>query len=384
MICGLGILAKGPVALALSGPPVFVFQFLTVTAARPRWKPWIVYGGVALAVASPWYVIMAIREPPYLEQFLWRSNVMRYVSPFDHEQDWWFYFPVLFTLVFPWSLLWPALAYFLCRRKRDFAALRSPPLGFCTLTVVWCLLFYSISGSKSPPYMTPVVVPLALLVGSFLNALLFGNVSGKIPFLDLAKTILPRWSTLVVLWTTLICVLVTGFLEWQEWGPVLIKVGLVLTAAAAWWFLGRRASPRLTWGFLMAATLLLVGMAVPDLALGYASRHSPREVVQLVGQFRDGTNCPVIAYDRDWLSASVYLHLDEIPNFEKEHGDELLLFLENYKRVLVLVERGRLQDLLDEIRDPFAATVYFPEQNNKVALVVVHNRSKPSTIADDA
>jgi 4-amino-4-deoxy-L-arabinose transferase-like glycosyltransferase len=374
LFCGLGILAKGPVSLALWGPPVLAFQFLTMTAARPRWIPWLLYGGVALAVATPWYVIMALREPPYLEQFLWRSNIVRFVSPFDHEQDWWFYFPVLFALVFPWSLLWLALAYFLGRKKASFAALRTPSLGFCTLAVVWGFLFFSVSGSKSPPYLTPIYVPLALLVGGFLDAVLFRGVGAGESFINLVQSILPRWATLLVLWTSAISFLVTGALDWQEWGPVLIKTGLILAAMIGCWRYARRASPQVTWGILMVATLPLVGSAIPDLALGYASRHSPREVTELVGHYAEGTDCPVISFDRDWMSASVYLHRDGVPNFDKGNRDDMVLFLHQYSQVLVLVEKDLLEELLTFLRKSFDAAEHYPANNPKVALVVVRNR----------
>src|SRR5262249_15885859 len=94
LVCGLGMLAKGPVALVLVLPPVLAYQLLMPAAARPRWLPWMAYVATAVVVAAPWYTFMAWKEPTYLEHFFWKANLLRFVSPYDHEQPWWFYIPV--------------------------------------------------------------------------------------------------------------------------------------------------------------------------------------------------------------------------------------------------------------------------------------------------
>jgi dolichol-phosphate mannosyltransferase len=92
---GLGLLTKGPVALALVAVPVLAFQCLDPRAARPSWRPWLAYLAAAVGVALPWYAAAAVDDPSFLNYFVWQHNVLRYVAPFDHEEPFWFYVPGL-------------------------------------------------------------------------------------------------------------------------------------------------------------------------------------------------------------------------------------------------------------------------------------------------
>src|SRR5262249_44198986 len=47
---------------------------------------------------------------------------------------------------------------------------RCPELGFYLLAGGWCLLFFTLSGSKLPTYVLPAFPPLALALGYYLSA----------------------------------------------------------------------------------------------------------------------------------------------------------------------------------------------------------------------
>src|SRR5207253_338054 len=152
---------EGPVALALVAVPVLAFQQLDRRTARlGRW--WLAYLGVAIGLAGPWYLAVALTQGEFAGHFLWRHNVVRYLAPFDHEEPFWFYLPTLLLGTLPWSLLLPPLVAFLGRRSVRTAARRPAALGFFLLAAVWCLVFFSLSGSKRPGYILPALPPLAL------------------------------------------------------------------------------------------------------------------------------------------------------------------------------------------------------------------------------
>src|SRR5262249_39093154 len=56
LACGLGLLTKGPVALALVVPPLVAVVWLDRRLARVNWRAWAGFVGVALLTAAPWYV----------------------------------------------------------------------------------------------------------------------------------------------------------------------------------------------------------------------------------------------------------------------------------------------------------------------------------------
>jgi 4-amino-4-deoxy-L-arabinose transferase-like glycosyltransferase len=154
-IClGLGILAKGPIAVLLPGVALLGF-----TLARRRlseWKDWHPKGALlGLAVAAPWYVACTwINGYSFVQEFIINHNIERFVTEmYGHTRPLYFYGPVLLMLTFPWTfLLIPA-----CRRRFEVND---------QLLIWWAvvpLVFFSFSGSKLPGYILPIVPPLAIL-----------------------------------------------------------------------------------------------------------------------------------------------------------------------------------------------------------------------------
>jgi 4-amino-4-deoxy-L-arabinose transferase-like glycosyltransferase len=176
---GLGLLSKGPVALAIVVTPLLVFQFLM--RQRVSWWAWMSYGGVVALVAGPWFLALILTEPQAAADFFWLHNVVRFVAAFDHVRPWWFYLPGLVEDLFPWTLapvlvlaIWCARAVRGSRgegRGVEVSTHRSAPV-FLVVVTGWCLLFFSCSGCKRPAYMLPGLPPLALLLGWCLDRML--------------------------------------------------------------------------------------------------------------------------------------------------------------------------------------------------------------------
>jgi 4-amino-4-deoxy-L-arabinose transferase-like glycosyltransferase len=161
---GAATLAKGPAAVALAGSSVALWALVS-----RRWRdafrlmhPWAI---VAFAVfALPWYVLCALRNPDFVRVFLIAHNIERYLTPvFQHEQPFWFFGPVLLAAVVPWTILLVGVGRDTVRlwrekRWRDSRAL------FFACWVIAPVLFFSLSRSKLPGYVLPVVPALALLI----------------------------------------------------------------------------------------------------------------------------------------------------------------------------------------------------------------------------
>jgi dolichol-phosphate mannosyltransferase len=379
LACGLGVLVKGPVALILVVPPVAAYQWLTPAAARPRWPAWIVFVGLTVLVPAPWYVAMGLRDPAYLAHFLWKANIVRFVNPYDHEQAWWFYLPVLFVGTFPWSLLWAALGYFLLSHHPRLAALRTSHVGYCVLLTAWCIGFFSLSGCKSPPYVLPALAPLALLLGSCLHAVLFVPAIRRFPLLASARGLLPCHATIALLLLAAAIYAVAASAGWQTWEVVLAPVVIAPILALACWRYGRGLRPLLAWGICAAACLGFLLFPAQDLGAGYAVRHSPVTVARIIRHRPASRTSPVVSFQRTWPSASFYLRR-EITSFYGEHlHKDLIDLLNRQPEVLVLVENDHnLNKLLDQLGDTWAKEVVLPDPGGTVALVIVRQRGRAS------
>ncbi len=164
--CGLGVMTKGPIAMVLLLPPLWAFQRLSGNKSSIGWRGWLVFAGVLLAVTAPWYVAVCLRQPDFARHFFLVHNVERFAQPFDHDRPFWFYVPVLFASMLPLPLLGIPCCRFLFSAKT--ADRRCPVLGYLLLSAAWCVLFFSLAGSKLPTYILPALPPLALAGGAYL------------------------------------------------------------------------------------------------------------------------------------------------------------------------------------------------------------------------
>jgi 4-amino-4-deoxy-L-arabinose transferase-like glycosyltransferase len=162
---GVGLLAKGPVALALAVPPVLAWSWRGRGGCRPSARAWLAYLAVAAALAGPWYAALAGVEPGAAADFFWRHHVVRFVEPFDHAKPAWFYVPGLLGGLLPAAALMP-LAWLRARRRCPGAAGEA---GFFLWAGLWCFLFFSASGCKRAVYLLPALPPLALFLGRCLD-----------------------------------------------------------------------------------------------------------------------------------------------------------------------------------------------------------------------
>ncbi|MDD2408277.1 MAG: glycosyltransferase family 39 protein [Tepidiphilus sp.] len=159
---GSGVLAKGPVVLLHVLPAALLWPWWR-PLAQPlgRWYRRLalaVLGGAAIALA--WAVPAAIRGgPEYAHMIFWGQSAGRIVKSFAHQRPWWWYFPLLPLLLYPW-LLWPSAWRALARLEW-----RTDPAQRFLLAwaVVPFVAFCAISG-KQAHYLLPLFPAVSLLL----------------------------------------------------------------------------------------------------------------------------------------------------------------------------------------------------------------------------
>src|SRR5579883_887849 len=168
LACGLGVLTKGPVALVLLLPVLWLQRWLTGSGCRIGRAGMLGFLAVVLAVTLPWYVAMTLRIPAFARDFIWEHNIQRFLAPFAHEHGVWFYIPVLLFGLLPCTLLLVPFLRFLLSSEPACAARRTVELSFLLLAAGWCLFFFTLSQCKLPTYIMPAFPPLCLAFGYFL------------------------------------------------------------------------------------------------------------------------------------------------------------------------------------------------------------------------
>ena len=162
----LATLSKGVIGLAIPG---MVFAVYSITTWD--WKIWkrlhIISGTILfLAITAPWFVLVAQRNPEFLEFFFIHEHLQRFTQTAHSRTGPIYYFiPLLLIGFLPWIAQAPgALAQAWQERNREFS---SGWLLTCWFAVI--MGFFSISQSKLPGYIIPVFPALALLVGHRLD-----------------------------------------------------------------------------------------------------------------------------------------------------------------------------------------------------------------------
>jgi 4-amino-4-deoxy-L-arabinose transferase-like glycosyltransferase len=165
---GLGFLTKGPISEILLFPPLLAFAWLTANPARVRLRDLVGFAMVVIGINLPWYIGIYLHQPVFLKYFFWEHNVMRFVQPFDHLQPVWYYAPILLGGLLPGTVFIGIYIRSLLVGGVDAARVRSAAGGFWLLAGLWCVAFFSVSGSKLPTYILPAYPFLMLALGEFL------------------------------------------------------------------------------------------------------------------------------------------------------------------------------------------------------------------------
>lgn len=160
----LGTLTKGPVALVL--PALIVVVYLVLQGEWRRIRELFDPFGIALClvVAEPWFLYMTWQQSGYLDEFFLKENVDRFAtSLLRHLAPIWFYAPVLFLWLTPWSALLPmavarTFPWGLRRFRTDWKA------ALLWTSVLAIVVFFTVSRTKLPQYVLPAMPWLALLL----------------------------------------------------------------------------------------------------------------------------------------------------------------------------------------------------------------------------
>ncbi len=154
----LGMLTKGPVAVVI--PLLIVVPFaLWRRRSRAVWH--VAGGGLHLAIVVPWVLAVEHRVPGFVHYALVTETWQRFTTDELHRTGpVWYFLPFLLAGSFPWILM--VLSAGIGRWKKVLPAHR-PALVFLALWVLLPLAFFSLSQSKRPQYILPLVPAVALL-----------------------------------------------------------------------------------------------------------------------------------------------------------------------------------------------------------------------------
>jgi 4-amino-4-deoxy-L-arabinose transferase-like glycosyltransferase len=174
LFAGFGMLAKGPVAPVLAAAVIAIFT-LAKGERRLVWQTlWIPGIVIFCAVTLPWYVAVQLRNPEFFRVFILEHNLARFGSNlYHHKAPFWYYVPVLLLGLLPWIVFMLAALLATVRgwwaEKRQFMQSEHALNAFLVIWLVVLVLFFSVSQSKLPGYILPVLPAGTLLLAEYLR-----------------------------------------------------------------------------------------------------------------------------------------------------------------------------------------------------------------------
>lgn len=163
----LAVLTKGPIGLLLGLVGLLVLQLAQGSRRLASLFPPLGLALFALLV-GPWIIQVERAQPGFLHYALVTESAERFLTPaMKRTGPFWYYLPVLVVGSLPWSALLIARLPNQWRDPADRGALRA-----LVSTAAIVVLFFSISRSKLPGYVLPVLPLLAILAGHQLKRLL--------------------------------------------------------------------------------------------------------------------------------------------------------------------------------------------------------------------
>lgn len=181
----LAVLAKGPVGVVI---PLFIIGcFLLYTGQF--WqvlRELKLFFGVAifLIVTIPWYFLVWLENGQnYLDSFFYYHNFKRFTDVVDgHEAPWYFYFLIVLILFAPWSVYLPAAISNIQWWQRKYWIKQSRQNHLAIFAFFWFIcvfIFFSISVTKLPSYILPLIPAASILIALFWSDFITNNYQEK-------------------------------------------------------------------------------------------------------------------------------------------------------------------------------------------------------------
>ena len=358
LFLGMGVLAKGPAAIALAGGAIAIWALAT-----KQWREAIRLAhplGIAVfcAIALPWYVLCTLRNPDFLRVFLFEHNVERYLTPmFQHRQPFWFFGPIVLVALVPWTaLLWPVARAGL-RRWRENGWIHSPGFFFACWAV-FPVAFFSFSQSKLPGYVLPAIPPLALICAVALDRA-FAKKRGT------AATL----SAIIAVTCVTVAIVALRFAQRFDWAALAAyqetasvsvlgyaALGVTALIAAGIIFAGYRQSLGVVVGLCALWTILAVEIASSRFLPLLDYFYSARPHALFLRSDRHPDRIFTYRLRRNWVYGLAFYFRRELPEWSRSDNRPALVLTtpEGAKEIRSF---GRIGGFLDE---HYAGILYVP------------------------
>lgn len=169
----LGVLIKGPVAIVMSGLPVFFYVLINNRWKNLKYHAWVLGTIAFIAIIVPYYWIVSIKHPDFLQYFIIEENFNRFLfkgsaSRFGTARE------SFYGVSFVWFLALNLPTVFLLQlypsknRKKIYvwSLFKDPLTGMSALTCISLVLFWALTSRVLITYLLPTIPFFAVFLAT--------------------------------------------------------------------------------------------------------------------------------------------------------------------------------------------------------------------------
>lgn len=333
---GLAVLTKGPLGAVLVG--LGVAAHLVATGSARAWLRAMNPVGILtfFAIAAPWYVLMELANPGYIEYFVIQQHVGNVLGEIGehvarHPEPVYYYIPVFIGAMLPWSLTLPQSIYSAVKYREARVAHADVLL---VAFVIGSLALLSAATSKLANYLLPLLPVAAVLIGRYWDRLFDARPGTR----DLSHVILFGGPLLLLVAFTAHTILNQPFPNWNARTGVdqIDFERFLLGFSALWlvaWVFALLAKQRSSFITLAMITPFVIGFVLWILS-PRADDYRGSKLIGMTLDERLSADEPIHYYGRLPDAAMFYIRRDAV---QLESEKSLADFMAKEQRVYALV-----------------------------------------------
>lgn len=298
-LMGIAFATKGPMGIVVPICMAIGWQWHTRRHADGLNIPWLIGMLLTFAIASAWFLVVALRYPELWSYFLKHELIDRFFSDIHgRSKPFWFFLPVLVSAWMPWSPLAIPLVF-----KKFGATWHSPARWALFGWIIVPFIVLSLSGSKLATYILPLLPGMAIWFAARLSvtprptrALTVAIVTQMVVFVLLGVAVVGVLTLFrpvtVGVWFLPIWVVAIGMVVLTSWS---MRKGITLSRVAA----------------MSCATLLAMAALsyqIPALSPILGSGVSLRRLAERIKQEPEWEQAEIIVADARGHGVEFYLH----------------------------------------------------------------------------
>jgi len=166
---GLGLLAKGPLIMVLTFPPLFIWCCLDTRRFRELFSKFSVIIGILITavIGLPWYYFAEQQSPGFLDYFIIGEHFKRFIEPgwqgdlygSGHSQPKGMIWVFMIAFGFPWIQI---VFYKIWKNRKSIW--KNDWVSFLILWLFWTPVFFTLSKNILHTYMLPITLPIMFLM----------------------------------------------------------------------------------------------------------------------------------------------------------------------------------------------------------------------------